>query len=70
MMLGLFPKMTVLHTGKDVEGQIYMPEVNYGLMLLCIAVTVGFQSTEQLGQAYGAVHAISSVVPNELEHAC
>lgn len=52
-MLGLFPKLTVLHTGRDIEGQIYMPEVNYTLMVLTIAVTAGFKSTHQLGEAYG-----------------
>ena len=53
-MLGLFPKMTVIHTGKHVEGQVYLPEINYILMCLCIAVSVGFQSTDHLGDAYGA----------------
>jgi KUP system potassium uptake protein len=52
-MLGLFPKMTIIHTGKHVEGQVYLPEVNYMLMILCIAVSVGFQSTDHLGDAYG-----------------
>jgi KUP system potassium uptake protein len=52
-MLGLFPKTTVIHTGHHVEGQIYMPEVNYALMVLCVVVTAGFQSTKSLGEAYG-----------------
>eukprot|EP00879_Flechtneria_rotunda_P016144 GHRR01016888.1.p1 GENE.GHRR01016888.1~~GHRR01016888.1.p1 ORF type:complete len:883 (+),score=297.21 GHRR01016888.1:1137-3785(+) len=59
-MLGLFPKMTIIHTGHEVEGQIYMPEVNYALMVLCIAVTAGFQSTDHLGEAYGV--AVMSVM--------
>eukprot|EP00775_Hariotina_reticulata_P013255 gene13255-13385_t len=54
-MLGLFPKTTVIHTGHHVEGQIYMPEVNYALLVLCVAVTAGFQSTQSLGEAYGWV---------------
>lgn len=45
--------MTIIHTGRKIEGQIYMPEVNYTLMVLCVAVTVGFESTHQLGEAYG-----------------
>lgn len=45
--------MTIVHTGRKIEGQIYMPEVNYTLMVLCVAVTVGFQSTHSLGEAYG-----------------
>lgn len=56
MMLGMFPKMTIIHTGRNVEGQVYIPEVNYTLMVLCIAVTVGFQSTSHLGEAFGKGH--------------
>jgi KUP system potassium uptake protein len=52
-MLGMLPKMNIIHTGKKVEGQIYLPMVNWTLMVLCVAVTCGFGDTTLLGEAYG-----------------
>jgi KUP system potassium uptake protein len=52
-MLGLFPKLTVQHTGHSKTGQVYMPEVNWCLMVLTVAVTAGFRSTDRLKEAYG-----------------
>ncbi|KAL6603141.1 hypothetical protein ACP70R_043502 [Stipagrostis hirtigluma subsp. patula] len=51
--LGCFPRIKVIHTSSHVHGQIYIPEVNWFLMFLCLAVTVGFRDTEMIGNAYG-----------------
>lgn len=51
--LGCFPRIKVVHTSSQVHGQIYIPEVNWVLMFLCLAVTVGFRDTELIGNAYG-----------------
>lgn len=51
--LGCFPRVKVLHTSKDISGQIYIPEINWILMVLCIIVTIGFNNTTQIGNAYG-----------------
>lgn len=53
MALGCFPRVKVIHTSKTVHGQIYIPEINYMLMLLCMAVVIGFGNTAALGHAYG-----------------
>jgi KUP system potassium uptake protein len=55
MKLGLFPTMTVQHTGAGHAGQIYISEVNYTLMLACVLVVGGFRDTVALGHAYGAL---------------
>ncbi|KAG2437994.1 hypothetical protein HXX76_005608 [Chlamydomonas incerta] len=57
--LGAFPKLSVLHTSEHVRGQVYVPEINWTLMLLCIGVVAGFQDTVALGLAYGLT--VSSV---------
>ena len=44
--------LQVVHTGKHVEGQIYLPEINWGLCLLGIAAIAGFRSTVQIGYAF------------------
>jgi hypothetical protein len=43
--LGLFPTMTVKHTGVGHAGQIYISEVNYLLMVACVLVVGGFRDT-------------------------
>lgn len=53
MALGCFPRVKMVHTSPDQEGQVYSPEVNYILMVLCVAVIVGFQSAAQIGNAFG-----------------
>ncbi|XP_020109061.1 probable potassium transporter 13 [Ananas comosus] len=51
--LGCFPRIKIIHTSSLVHGQIYIPEVNWLLMLLCLAVTIGFRDTHMIGNAYG-----------------
>ncbi|KAJ4828492.1 hypothetical protein Tsubulata_012455 [Turnera subulata] len=53
LALGCFPRVKVVHTSTKHEGQVYIPEVNYLLMLACVAVTVGFKNTTKIGNAYG-----------------
>lgn len=53
LQLGYLPRMHVEHTSESHEGQIYMPRVNWGLMLAVMALVVGFGSSANLGAAYG-----------------
>ncbi|XP_041016795.1 potassium transporter 5-like [Juglans microcarpa x Juglans regia] len=53
LSLGCFPRVKIVHTSAKYEGQVYIPEVNYLLMLACVGVTLGFRSTEKIGHAYG-----------------
>jgi len=50
---GCFPRIKVVHTSKKFLGQIYIPDINWILMILCIAVTAGFKNQSQIGNAYG-----------------
>ncbi|AEE35043.1 K+ uptake permease 6 [Arabidopsis thaliana] len=51
--LGCFPKVKIVHTSSKIHGQIYIPEINWILMVLCLAVTIGFRDTKRLGNASG-----------------
>uniref|UniRef100_A0A0A9CZ47 Potassium transporter n=1 Tax=Arundo donax TaxID=35708 RepID=A0A0A9CZ47_ARUDO len=51
--LSCFPRVKVVHTSDKIHGQIYIPEINWMLMVLCIAVTVGFRDTKHMGNACG-----------------
>ncbi|XP_068319914.1 potassium transporter 11-like isoform X3 [Pyrus communis] len=56
--LGCFPRVKVVHTSKKFLGQIYIPDINWILMILCIAVTAGFKNQSQIGNAYGTAVVI------------
>ncbi|KAF2538379.1 hypothetical protein F2Q68_00022756 [Brassica cretica] len=49
--LGCFPKVKIVHTSSKMHGQIYIPEINWTLMLLCLSVTVGFRDTKHISNA-------------------
>ena len=51
--LGYFPRVTVKHTSKDAEGQIYVPEINWLLMVACIVLVLAFRESSRLAAAYG-----------------
>ncbi|XP_042049005.1 potassium transporter 6-like [Salvia splendens] len=51
--LGCFPRVKIVHTSSKMHGQIYIPEINWILMVLCLAVTIGFRDTKRLGNASG-----------------
>ena len=43
VQLGYWPRVTIRHTSGEAEGQIYIPEINYGLMVACVALVLGFK---------------------------
>ncbi|XP_077218950.1 potassium transporter 5-like [Tasmannia lanceolata] len=53
LSLGCFPRVKVIHTSSKYPGQVYIPEVNYLLMLACVAVTAGFKPAQNISNAYG-----------------
>ncbi|KAK3421356.1 hypothetical protein EUGRSUZ_G02010 [Eucalyptus grandis] len=60
LSLGCFPRVKVVHTSAKYEGQVYIPEVNYMLMVACVLVTACFRSTTNISNAYGI--AVASVM--------
>ncbi|KAG8663480.1 hypothetical protein MANES_01G215800v8 [Manihot esculenta] len=53
LSLGCFPRVKIVHTSSKYEGQVYIPEINYLLMIACVGVTLGFRSTTKISNAYG-----------------
>ncbi|RAL46878.1 hypothetical protein DM860_005157 [Cuscuta australis] len=51
--LGCFPRVKITHTSSKFHGQIYIPEINWTLMFLCLAVTIGFRDTKHISNASG-----------------
>lgn len=53
MQLGYLPRLRIIHTSSKHLGQIYVPQVNWMMMLATLALVVGFQSSSKLAAAYG-----------------
>lgn len=55
VVLDYFPRVKVVHTSRSKEGEVYSPEVNYILMILCVAVILIFGDGNDIGNAFGMV---------------
>ena len=53
VQLGYLPRLAVIHTSEKAKGQIYVPAVNWVLMVACVALVIGFGSSSNLAAAYG-----------------
>ncbi len=51
--LGYLPRVRVVHTSSSEIGQIYLPGLNWILMLACLAVVLAFRRSDALASAYG-----------------
>lgn len=53
IQLGYLPRMTIVHTSEKEIGQIYIPILNWVLMIFVMALVLGFRSSSNLASAYG-----------------
>jgi KUP system potassium uptake protein len=53
IQLGYLPRLEVRHTSETEIGQVYVPRINYILLIAIIIVVLVFQSSDNLGAAYG-----------------
>jgi KUP system potassium uptake protein len=67
-MLGLLPRVSIKHTSADERGQIYVPFVNYALMLATIGLVLGFKSSSNLAAAYGIAVTLTMVITTVLAY--
>jgi KUP system potassium uptake protein len=54
--------MQVIFTQAEESGQVYLPLVNWLLMAACVALVVGFGSSDALASAYGVAVSMDMVV--------
>ena len=67
--LGYLPRVRILHTSAAEIGQIYIPSVNYLLMLACVGLVFGFRTSGNLAAAYGVAVTATMVITTLLFHA-
>lgn len=53
IQMGLLPRMQIVHTSGQEEGQIYVPFTNWTLYLAVVALVIGFKNSSNLAAAYG-----------------
>lgn len=53
MQLGYAPRMVIVHTSSEEVGQIYVPAINWGLLVAVLALVLGFKNSGNLASAYG-----------------
>jgi KUP system potassium uptake protein len=53
IQLGLMPRLRIAHTSERAAGQIYVPFINWTLMILVILLILGFRDSDNLAAAYG-----------------
>jgi len=62
IQLGFMPRLKIEHTSSTESGQIYIPALNWALMIGCIAIVVGFGSSSNLAAAYGVAVTSTMVI--------
>ena len=66
IQLGYSPRMQVRHTSESQIGQIYVPAINWLLMIACIGLVVGFRRSANLAAAYGLAVSTTMVMTTVL----
>jgi KUP system potassium uptake protein len=66
MRMGYLPRLRIVQTSGQAMGQIYMPAVNWMLMVGVVALVLGFKSSSALGSAYGIAVSVTMVTTTML----
>ncbi|RYY00604.1 potassium transporter Kup [bacterium] len=53
IQMGFLPRLNIIHTSEETEGQIYIPSINKLMMIACIAIVIVFKQSSSLAAAYG-----------------
>ena len=62
IQLGYCPRLTIMHTSERQIGQIYIPFVNWALLIAVILLVIGFRSSSNLAGAYGIAVTLAMLI--------
>ena len=68
VQLGLAPRLTILHTSAKAIGQIYVPAINWALLIATIGLVLAFQTSENMAGAYGVAVTATMAITTYLTH--
>jgi len=66
LQLGYLPRLKVEHTSDRLVGQIYVPFINWTLMVCCVSLVLVFRSSSNLAAAYGVAVTLDMVITTTL----
>jgi KUP system potassium uptake protein len=66
VQLDYLPRVRVLHTSGEHQGQVYVPLINWALMVGCVGLVLGFRSSSNLASAYGIAVTATMVITSIL----
>jgi KUP system potassium uptake protein len=62
IQLGYSPRFDIHHTSAHEKGQVYIPEINWMLMVATVGLVLGFESSTNLAAAYGIAVTTTMVI--------
>jgi KUP system potassium uptake protein len=68
VQLGFCPRVAIRHTSPEEIGQIYVPSVNWALLVATVALVFAFRTSESLAAAYGVAVTTTMVITTLLFH--
>jgi KUP system potassium uptake protein len=68
IQLGYLPRMQIVHTSSVEIGQVYIPSVNWAVMVATIALVLGFRSSSNLAGAYGVAVSTTMLITTILAY--
>ena len=66
IQMGYCPRLTILHTSERAIGQIYVPFINWMLLIAIIALVIGFHNSDNLAGAYGIAVTMAMLIDSIL----
>lgn len=66
--LGCFPRLKIIHTSRKFMGQIYIPVINWFLLVVCLVFVCSISSNTEMGNAYGTASSFFFWVHNFCMH--
>ena len=64
--LEYFPRVKVVHTSRNKEGEVYSPETNYIIMMFCVGAILGLGDGKDIGNAFGVVFIMVMLITTVL----
>jgi KUP system potassium uptake protein len=68
IQLGYSPRFDIQHTSAHERGQVYIPEINWLLMIATVGLVLGFRSSTNLAAAYGIAVTTTMVITTLLAY--
>jgi KUP system potassium uptake protein len=66
IQLGMMPRFVIRHTSEHQSGQIYLPALNWLLLILVVGLTFSFATSSALGAAYGIAVTFTMIITTML----